>query len=448
MLDIRFVKENQELVAQNLKNRKIKTVDLDQLVAFYDEYLVLLKKVEDHRAIRNKLTEDISKVAADSRQKLIAEASEIKSEIQKLEQELDEKKFRYEEILVRVPNMLSPNTPIGNGDPDHKIVKVWLPETGYLKDAEKYEYFDLSYMPAKTDFKHKDHIELGENLQLIDTSQSAKVSGSRFCYLLNEAVLLQDALASFLKAELLRRGFMPMVPPVLVKERALFGTSHFVEGRDQVYEIEDTNVEENNKLFLVGSSESPNFAFFMDKVLDAKDLPAKVYANTSCFRSEVGSWGKDVRGIKRVHQFDKLEMDVVCRPDQSQQVFDELEEINEWLYQSLKIPYRVVNKCSGDCGYNATHFQYDNELWRPGEREFMELGSNTIATDYQARRMNIRFKDGSKLDYVHTVNDTGIPFGRMLIAVLENYQNFDGSVTVPEVLKKYTGFDKIISKVK
>jgi len=231
----------------------------------------------------------------------------------------------------------------------------------------------------------------------------------------------------------------------MVKERSLFGTSHFPEGRDQVYKISNDNIEEGNDLFLIGSAEPTNFSYFMDKVLDKDDLPAKVYAQTTCFRSEVGSWGKDVRGIKRVHQFDKLEMNCVCTEEQEREVFDEFLEINEWLYQKLEIPYRVVNKCTGDCGYNASYFQYDIEGWRPSEKEYMELGTNTMTTDYQARRLNIKYRDGNELKFARTVNDTGAST-RPLIVLLENHQQEDGSIDIPEALQKYTGFGRILSK--
>ena len=197
---------------------------------------------------------------------------------------------------------------------------------------------------------------------------------------------------------------------------------------------------------MVGSSEPSNFSYFMDKVLKEEDLPIKIYAQTTCFRSEVGSWGKDVRGIKRVHQFDKLEMNAVCTEEQERKVFDEFLEINEWLFQQLEIPYRVVNKCTGDCGYNASYFQYDIEVWRPAEREYMEAGTNTMTTDYQARRLNIKYKSENGIKFARTVNDTGVAFGRAIIAILENHQEKDGMVNVPLSLQRFTGFKKITLK--
>lgn len=445
MLDINYIKENKEKVEKIMSQRKITGVDVDKLLKTYDSYLDLLRKVELHRSLRNKLSADIPKVKNSEKSKLIEEATKLKAELLDMEKQLNDLKIEMDKTLPYIPNVVSDEMPVGKDEHDNVIVKVWNPKGGYYKAEEKFTYDDTLYAP-KEEFPHKDHIELGESLDIIDTEQSGKVSGSRFCYLKNEAVILQDAISELLKKELQRRGFAPMIPPLLVKERSLFGTSHFPEGRSQVYKIENENVEEQNDLFLVGSAEPTNFSYFMDKTLQKEELPIKVYAQTTCFRSEVGSWGKDVRGIKRVHQFDKLEMNAVCTEEQERAVFDEFIKINEWLFQKLEVPYRIVNKCTGDCGYNASYFQYDVEVWRPKEREYMEAGTDTMTTDYQARRLNIRYKDGEKTKFVRTVNDTGIAFGRTIIAILENLQQKDGSVKVPKSLHKYSGFKKILPK--
>jgi seryl-tRNA synthetase len=233
-----------------------------------------------------------------------------------------------------------------------------------------------------------------------------------------------------------------------VRERSLFGTSHFPEGRDQVYEIKTDNVEEPLPLFLVGSSEPANFSYFMDKTLEEAELPIKVFASTPCFRSEAGSWGRDVRGIKRVHQFDKIEMNAVATEAQSAELYREFGEINEWLLQSLELPYRIVDKCTGDAGYLATHRQRDVEVWMSGSGEYMEVMTDTNTTDYQARRLNIRYRpsDGGSLRYAHTVNDTGAAMGRLLIAILDNYQQPDGSVLVPRTLRPLMGKDRLTAR--
>jgi seryl-tRNA synthetase len=259
--------------------------------------------------------------------------------------------------------------------------------------------------------------------------------------------LLQMALHQLLTGELLRRGYEMMIPPLLVRERTLYGTSHFPEGRDQVYSITNDNVEDGIELFLVGSSEPTNFSYFMDRTLKEEDLPIKIFAATSCFRSEAGSWGKDVKGIKRVHQFDKIEMNSICTAEQSNEIYEEFSEINEWLLRSLELPYRVVGKCTGDAGYLATHRQRDMDVWLGGSREFMEVMTDTNTTDYQARRLNIRYKgNAGGPKFCHTVNDTGCAMGRMLIAIMDNYQQRDGSVAVPDALRPVVGKERIVPR--
>lgn len=443
MLDIKFIRAFPEKVKENIKLRRTKNADIDEIVRMDETRLDLLRQVETKRALRNSLTEAIKKADPDQKENFVKEATVLKSELKKLEDDLKIIEGALEEKMAYVPNMLAEDAPHGVGDDGHKELAVWLPGEGYLEKEKLGKGFNSTKHMPKPDFKGKDHVELGKKLGIIDVEQSAQVSGSRFCYLKGDAVLLQDAITHLLKKKLIAEGFVPMVTPLLVRERVLFGTSHFPEGRDQVYKIDTELVEDNAQLFLVGSSEPPLFAYHMDKVLEEKTLPYKMYALTSCFRSEVGSWGKDVRGIKRVHQFDKLEIDVVCTPEQSMEVMEYLRGINEWFYQTLELPYRIIYKCSGDCGYNASHKQYDVEVWLPHQGEFIEVASDTNTTDYQARRLNIKFKQGADLRYVHTVNDTGCPVGRVIIGILDNYQQPDGTIRVPAALREFMGKEVI-----
>ncbi|OGC91639.1 serine--tRNA ligase [Candidatus Amesbacteria bacterium RIFCSPHIGHO2_02_FULL_47_9] len=438
MLDTKFVREKPDEVQKNVDFRGGK-VTVKEVLEADSTHRALIQKAENLRAERNKVSstkpspEEISRMRA------------LRDELKKVEAELTNSEKTFMGKLARLPNMSSSDMPEGNGDPDHVELAVWLPNEGYLPKSKLGKGLNSAqYMPKKTGLHH---VDLGKKLDIIDTEQSALTSGSRFTYMKGDAALLQFALFELLKNKLIAEGFEPMIVPVLVREEVLFGTSHFPEGRDQVYEIETHNVENQQRLFLVGSSEPPLFAYYMNKTLKEENLPKKFFAYTQCFRSEVGSWGKDVRGIKRVHQFDKLEIDALTTEEGSREMMEYLRGINEWLMQKLKLPYRVINKSSRDCGYNATYLQYDLEGWLPTQGEFIELGSNTDAWDYQARRMNIRYlsKDKQK-KLAHTVNDTGIPMGRMIITILDNYQNPDGSVTVPEVLRPYLGKDKIVPK--
>lgn len=437
MLDIKFIRTFPEKVKENIKKRRTKNVDVNEILELDTIRLDTLKKVEDHRALRNAISEKISKCEKTEKEKLLKEAGSLKEELKKFEDDLKIVEGKINEKLLFVPNMLAEDVPDGMNDDGHKELYVWIPGVGYLpKEKLGYGTSSAKYMP-KLSFMPKDHLELGKIHDMIDVEQSAVVSGSRFCYLKNDAVLLMDAMTQLLKKKLQSEGFVPMMTPLLVKERVLLGTSHFPEGRDQVYEIKSDYVEDNANLFLVGSSEPPLFAYHMDKVLEKSKLPYKMYALTSCFRSEVGSWGKDVKGIKRVHQFEKLEIDVVCAPEESNNIMEYMRGINEWFFQTLGLPYRIIYKCSGDCGYSASHKQYDSEIWLPSQGEFIELGSNTNTTNFQARRMNIKYREGNELRYVHTVNNTGCPVGRTLIAIMDNYQMEDGSILIPEALQGF-----------
>jgi seryl-tRNA synthetase len=434
MLELNFIRENPQEVKRGIKKRGYNPEIVDRVLKVDETRRQLIGEIEKLRAERNKLgPKDIEK------------GRKIKEILQKLEPDLQVVEEELKNLLYEIPNLPSVDTPLGESEADNLELRVWLPGKGYLaKEKIGRGWKSAEFMPR---FEGKDHVELGETLDILDIKQAGKVAGSRFVYLKKEAVILQFAIFEFLKDRLLKEKFMPMVVPLLVKDWVLYGTSHFPQGKDQVYKIKEENVEGKESLNLVGSSEPPLFAYFADRLLKEEDLPIKVMAYTSCFRSEAGSWGKDVRGMKRVHQFDKLEIDVVCAPWQSEEILEYLVGINEWFLQSLKLPYRVWQKCSADMGYHASAKQYDVEVWLPVSGEYMETMSATNTTDYQARRMNIKFinKDREK-QFCHTVNDTGVAMGRILVAILENYQQKDGSVLVPEVLQNYCGLVKIYPK--
>jgi seryl-tRNA synthetase len=439
MIDIKILRENPELVKKSITNKGIKNFDFERLVTLDKEKLSTLKEVEELRARRNSISDEISKVSSDERSKLVSQASEIKENLKTLEERLTKLDFDFNELFLQVPNILSEKMPVGFSESENKILRGWSKKSGVVENPS---LEDVSFVDRK-EIAYLDHLDLGKKHDMIDVEKSAEVSGSRFCYLKNEAVLLQDAISFLIKKKLQLKGFMPIVPPVLVKEKALYGTSHFPEGKDQVYKIQNENVEESQDLYLVGSSEPANFAYFSNTVFEEKELPKKFYAQTSCFRSEVGSWGRDVRGIKRVHQFDKLEMNAIATPETSDFIFDEFLEINEWLLQSLELPYRVVAKCTGDSGYNATHFQYDLEVYRNSTNEWMEVMTNTNTTDFQARRLNIKFKTSEGAKFAYTLNDTGVAFGRIILALIEHHQDAEGNIIIPEVLRDYLGREKI-----
>jgi seryl-tRNA synthetase len=457
MLDLNYVRQNQAAVEENVKRRKA-TADVGRIVELDDQRIRRLTALEIDRAAL--------KAASKSKpdQETITALRSLGEGIRVQEAELRQVENEVLEAAAWLPNRSSSAMPVGFSELDNVEVKVWIAGQGYvaeellgMNDEIKYRA-QLAAQRAGSNVEGqreadtrqltpeslKHHLDIGEALGIIDMPQAAKVAGTRFAYIVGAGARLENALVQLLSQHLLTKDFMWVDPPLLVQEPVLFGTSHFPEGRDQVYKIASEHIEEGRELFLIGSSEPSLFAFGMDRVFEADQLPLKMFAVTPCFRSEVGSWGKDVRGIKRVHQFTKLEMDVICPPDQSEAIFAELLSYNEWLLQQLGLSYRVINKCSGDCGYLATYYQHDVEVWMSSQQQFMETMTDTNATDFQARRLNIKFKnkDGNR-ELVHTVNDTGVALSRMVAAILDNYQQADGSVKVPEVLQPWMNAEVI-----
>ncbi len=452
MIDPKQVRSNPDRLKEIIRLRKV-----DPARADVDRWMDLDKKRRALQTEIDGLNSEKKKIAALGKSdpdRARAKGQELREKSKDLDAQFTEVTSRWQECMEWFPNWIDPEMPEGAGEENNVEECAWVPAKGYLETNQLgTANHSAAFMPQKPvhadgkEFKPLHYTELGERLGGVDTLQGGKVSGSRFAYILGDIAILQIAIDRLLTDELLRKGYQPIVPPLLVRERSLYGTSHFPEGRDQVYEIKTDNVEEPFPLFLVGSSEPTNFSYFMDRTLEEDSLPVKVFASTPCFRSEAGSWGKDVKGIKRVHQFDKIEMNSVCTPEQSKEIYEELGQVNQWLMQQLELPYRVVDKCTGDAGYLASYRQRDVEVWMSGSQEFMEVMTDTNTSDYQSRRLNIRFRrtDGN-LRYCHTVNDTGCAMGRMLIAILDNYQQDDGSVKVPAVLQSTMGTDLLRPK--
>lgn len=446
MLDPKIIRENPERIREIIKNKGVspEKADLEKWLDLDTTRSKVITEIETINRRRNEIAKELS--GGNVTEELKTEGRTLKEKEQELRENLTKVELEWNNIAAWFPNIPFDDIKVGKDDTENNEIYAWIPREGELpKEKLGVNMDSAKYMPQKLihtdeEFEPKHHVDLLEALGMADFEQGAKIAGSRFAYILGDVVKLQYALQNFMLNHLYTKGFTPIVPPLLVKEKVLFGTSHFPEGRDQVYEVSTDYLEEKEPLFLVGSSEPSNFAFAMEKTFKKEELPLKMVAVTPCFRSEVGSWGKDVRGLKRVHQFDKLEMDIVCAPDQSVAIYDELLEINKWLLQTLELPFHIVEKCTGDSGYNASARQADPEVWLPGQKTFMEVGTDTNTTDFQARRMNIKFidSDGEK-KLVHTVNDTGIPFGRMIIAIVENYQQKDGTIKVPEVLVPFVG---------
>ena len=410
MLDINYILENKAKVKKGVEDKGYDPKIVDRLLKVDETRRQLITDIEKLRAERNKLTkEDIQK------------GKKIKETLRRLEPDLKAVEEEFKKILYQIPNLPAKDVHAGKDELDNKEIKKW----GEI---------------PKFSFKIKSHFELGEDLDLVDTKRAGKVSGARFSYLKNEAVMLEFALINFAFEILLKEGFSPIIPPALISLDSMKAMGYLEnEGIGEMY------VLEKDKLVLVGTAEQSIGPMHKDEVLNEKDLPKRYVGFSPCFRREAGSYGKDTKGILRVHQFNKVEMFSFANPKDSDKEHEYLLSLEEKLMQKLEIPYRVVKMCSGDLGDPATR-KYDIEAWFPSEKKYRETHSSSICTDYQSRRLNIKYrKKVGGLDFVHTLNGTAFS-ERPILAILENYQQKDGCVLVPKVLQKYTGFKKICPK--
>lgn len=414
MLDINFIRENKNLVKKAIKDKAM-DLDLDALLAIDQKRKDLITQVEDLRRQRNE--------AASKRD--IEKGKLIKVQLDKLEGELKREEDRFNHLMLFVPNIPATDAPIG-------------PDANFNKEVSKWGEI------PKFDFETKDHIELGKLLDIIDLEKGVKVSGFRGYYLKNEGAILHWATLNFALDKIREAGFNLMVPPTLVHEKALIGSGHLPFGKDNIYQIAD------NPLYLTGTSEPSLLAYFMDQTLNEEDLPIKICALTECYRSEVGDYGKDTRGLYRLHEFTKVEQVVICKNDleESERWFREMQKISEGILQALGIPYHVIANSTGDMGAGK-YRMHDLEAWMPGRGKYGETHSNSALGDWQARRLNIKLKkkDG-KTYYAFTLNNTVIASPRILIAILENFQTKDGKVLIPKALAPYTNFQEITPKSK
>lgn len=412
MLDIKFIRENKELIKKNNSTRNV-TVDIDELL---ENDSLFIKLSSERDVLRSELNANSkSKPSPDQ----IAALRKKGEEISELENKTEETKKKRDALLIKIPNINDPTTPIGKDDSENKIIK-----TGGLK-------------PTFT-FPVKEHFDVEHAKEGIDMERGAKTSGSRFYYLKGKMAILERAIMQYAIDFMTSKGFELVLPPILVKESAMYGTGFFPADKNEVYSV---NPGDDN-LYLIGTSEVPMIYMHADEVLDENDLSKKYVAISPCFRRESGSYGRDTKGLFRVHQFYKVEMVVFATPEQSPDLHNELLKIEEEFISSLGIHYQVVNVCSGDLGFPAAK-KFDCEGWFPGQGKYRELTSTSNTTDYQARRSNIKFKNKEgKRQFLHTLNGT-VSSDRPLLAIIENNQQSDGSVLIPKVLQKYTGFDKM-----
>jgi len=420
MLDIKFIRENINKVKEGCKNKKV-DVDIDLILELDKKRKKTLISLEELRSRKNKATKEIVRSKTEKeKQKIISEMKKTDKKEEILQERFNKFEKNFNDLMLKVPNLPSKDVPFGKDEKENVVLR----EVG-----EK----------TKFDFEIKDYFEIAKRLDLIDTERAAKISGTRFGFIKKEAVFLQFALIRFTLDFLVKKGFLPILPPVMLSPEMMKGTGHLSDkDSDEKYFIE------KDKLFLVGSAEQSIVSMHSGEVFQEKDLPKRYVGYSTCFRREAGSYGKDTKGIFRVHQFDKLEMFSFCRPEKSEEEHKKLLSIQEELMGLLKIPYRVIQICTGDLGFPAAA-AYDIEAWLPSENRYRETHTTFNDTDFQARRLNIRFKNSknNKLEIIHALNGTAFALGRILIAIIENYQQKDGSVKVPEVLRKYLDFDSI-----
>lgn len=416
MIDPAILREDPDVLRRSLALRG-KDLSVDALIELDSRRRSVRSEAEEVRAVQNAAGKEISRLQGEEKQAAIRRAKTYAEDYQRLLSLADEADEQFRELWVRVPNLAHESVPEGSTDEDAVEIRAWG-------------------QPREFDFDAQDHQALGESLGLIDVERGVRTSGSRFGYLKGQAVLLEMGLVRWVMDLAVAEGFVPMLPPVLVREEALFGTGFFPDDSEQVYAVE------KDGLYLVGTSEVPLAAYHAGEILDEEQLPIRYAGFSTCFRREAGTYGKDTRGIFRVHQFDKLEMFSFCHPDASWEEHERILGFEEQIVQGLELPYRVVNISAGDLGASAAK-KYDIEAWFPSMGRYRELTSCSNTTDFQARRLKIRFRSDAGNRLVHTLNGTAVAVGRTILAILENHQQADGSVEVPAVIRSYVGFDAI-----
>jgi len=410
MLDIKFIRENPDEVKDGCRKKQVKC-DIDYLLELDKKRRQMLQEIEGFKSEQNKFSQQ----AVDEEQR--KKAKEIKDKIKKLEPEMDKTEKEFIGLMKKIPNLPLDDVPEGKNEKENKFLR---------KEGKK----------PKLDFSPKDYLAVAEKLDIIDIERAAKVSGTRFGYLKGGAALLEFALIQLAFEILTKEGFVPVIPPVMLKEKPMAGMGYLDQGADEVYHLEKDN------LYLVGTSEQSIGVMHMDEILKEKDLPKRYVGFSTCFRREAGAYGKDTKGILRVHQFDKAEMFSFCLPEKSKEEHQFLLSMQEKLMKLIEVPYQVVHLCTGDTAAPSVS-TYDIEAWMPGQNQYRETHSTSNCTDFQARRLNIRYKSKDGVKFVHTLNGTAFA-QRSILAIIENYQQKDGSIEVPKILRKYmAGMKKI-----
>ncbi len=415
MIDIKFLRENPDVVRASQKGRGEDVTIVDQVLVSDEARRLAINEFEALRAEQNTLSKAVAAAQGDEKKALLENSKALANKVKDADSKRAELEDATKKLVMQLSNILDPAAPIGKEEDFVVIEHVGTPRT--------------------FDFEAKDHVELGKLLGAIDTERGAKVAGSRSYYLTGSGAMLEFALVNYAIASALKAGFTPVIPPVLVNPPAMEGTGFLGQAAENVYHLEKDDV------YLVGTSEVPLAAFHMDEVLPVEKLPLRYAGYSSCFRREAGTYGKDTRGIIRVHQFDKVEMFSFCHPDQAQEEHKRLLQWEKDFLNAMEIPYRVIDVASGDLGSSANR-KFDIEAWIPTQKAYREVTSTSNCTEFQARRLNIRFKDADGTKAVATLNGTLVAIPRMIVAILENHQNADGTVNIPKALQPFLGAER------
>ena len=415
MIDIKFIRENPDAVRASQKGRGEDTSIVDQLLAIDETRRIAITEFETLRAEQNTLSKSVGAAKGDEKTALLENAKVLANKVKAADSKRAEIEEQANAIAMQLSNLLDPDAPIG-GEADFVVIEHVGTPRDFTKDG----------------FEPKDHVELGKLLGAIDTERGAKVAGSRSYYLTGTGALLEFALVNYAISSATKAGFIPVIPPVLVNPAAMEGTGFLGQAAENVYHLE------RDEVYLVGTSEVPLAAMHMDEILPADKLPLRYAGYSTCFRREAGTYGKDTRGIIRVHQFDKVEMFSFCKPEDAKEEHKRLLQWEKDFLNAMEIPYRVIDVASGDLGSSANR-KFDIEAWIPTQGTYREVTSTSNCTEFQARRLNIRYKDGEGTKAIATLNGTLVAIPRMIVAILENHQNADGSVNVPKALQPFLG---------
>ncbi len=437
MLDIKLIRENPELVKEVLRKRFDDPGIVDEILSYDISWRKTLKEIEELRHLRNRKSVEIGKLVKEGKDvsTLREEMKSINRRIKELEVEVEDYKSKRDYLLMRLPNLLDENTPICEGEENSPVIRTWGVAMVLKENLEEFRKFAGNMSYELIEKPKISHVDILEKYGLADIARAAKVAGSRFYYLKNYLVLLELALIRFALDLMVKKGYVPISPPFMIRREALEGVTDFATFEEMIYKIEGEN------LYMIATAEHPLVAMHMNEILEKEELPLKYVGISPCFRKEAGAHGKDTKGIFRVHNFYKVEQVIISLPEDSPTFMEELISNAEEIMQKLELPYRVINICSGELGAVAAK-KYDIEVWMPAQQRFREVVSCSNCLEYQARRLKIRYRSSEGNKFVHTLNSTALATTRTMVAIIENFQEKDG-IVIPKALRSYTGFDYI-----